>query len=566
MSVIIISNASGGGSGMVDSVTAGDLSIVVGGTASNPTIETGTLDEIATLHPPAGPVAMNSKKITALANGSASTDAAAFGQLPVLAAADTSIVVAGTATAPTVATGTLDVITAQHPPAANWSNNGYAITGVSDLAVSGLTGATSASRYVGATTSGAPASGTFAVGDFVIDQSGLMWVCTIAGTPGTWATPGAGTFLCAPVVYAPSSQTVLSTTSSTLSAVSSTHVNTGSFTAPSSGSVIVTASMVCDNTSGVASSYALAAHGTVTPVVGNTITWMDAGSYRPRTVHFLVSGLTAGTSYNFDLLFAAASGTTQVVALGASSTTPTGTTGAPVLVTVQAVTYGAAMTLGALPLSGGTMSGAIAMGSNKITGLANGSGAQDAAAFGQIPTSVSSIGGIPQSVSVQTLASAAASITFSSIPGTYNMLRLVVIGASAAAAQSDQWTVQLNGDTGNHYDLETFYAAGTGTGASDGSNAQAVWISAESDMPGANATAGIAGILDLTIPAYAGTTFQKVGIWRSGYYDAVTAITDGFVVVATESWRSMAAITSIVIATHSGSNLAAGTTAILYLS
>lgn len=39
----------------------------------------------------------------------------------------------------------------------------------------------------------------------------------------------------------------------------------------------------------------------------------------------------------------------------------------------------------ALPKSGGTMSGAIAMGSNKITGLANGTAATDAAAFGQIP-------------------------------------------------------------------------------------------------------------------------------------------------------------------------------------
>lgn len=40
----------------------------------------------------------------------------------------------------------------------------------------------------------------------------------------------------------------------------------------------------------------------------------------------------------------------------------------------------------ALPKSGGTMSGAIAMGSNKITGIADGTTATDAAAFGQIPT------------------------------------------------------------------------------------------------------------------------------------------------------------------------------------
>jgi len=41
-----------------------------------------------------------------------------------------------------------------------------------------------------------------------------------------------------------------------------------------------------------------------------------------------------------------------------------------------------------LPLSGGTMTGAIAMGSHKITGLSNGTTASDAAAFGQIPTTL----------------------------------------------------------------------------------------------------------------------------------------------------------------------------------
>lgn len=54
----------------------------------------------------------------------------------------------------------------------------------------GLTGATSATRYVGATSSGAPASGTFAVGDFVIDQTGAVYVCTVAGSPGTWTQAG----------------------------------------------------------------------------------------------------------------------------------------------------------------------------------------------------------------------------------------------------------------------------------------------------------------------------------------------------------------------------------------
>jgi len=54
----------------------------------------------------------------------------------------------------------------------------------------GLTGATAATRYVGATVSGAPVAGTFAVGDFIIDQTGFAWVCTVAGTPGTWVKVG----------------------------------------------------------------------------------------------------------------------------------------------------------------------------------------------------------------------------------------------------------------------------------------------------------------------------------------------------------------------------------------
>jgi len=54
------------------------------------------------------------------------------------------------------------------------------------LIASGLTGATTASRYVGGTVSGAPVSGTFNVSDFVIDQTGTMWICTTAGTPGVW--------------------------------------------------------------------------------------------------------------------------------------------------------------------------------------------------------------------------------------------------------------------------------------------------------------------------------------------------------------------------------------------
>jgi hypothetical protein len=77
----VVVQAAGPGSA-VTSVTAGDGSIVIGGTSSAPTVETGTLDQIAALQPPGAAVGLNSQKITGLANGTASTDAAAFGQIP----------------------------------------------------------------------------------------------------------------------------------------------------------------------------------------------------------------------------------------------------------------------------------------------------------------------------------------------------------------------------------------------------------------------------------------------------------------------------------------------------
>lgn len=55
-----------------------------------------------------------------------------------------------------------------------------------DFKATGLTGATAASRYGGATTGGAPTSGTWVTGDVVYDQTGKQWTCTAGGTPGTW--------------------------------------------------------------------------------------------------------------------------------------------------------------------------------------------------------------------------------------------------------------------------------------------------------------------------------------------------------------------------------------------
>src|SRR5579864_3962635 len=132
------SGGGGGGSGTVTNVSSANTAIAVATPTTTPVLTLATLDVIATDGPPAAAVAMNTQKITGLANGSAATDAAAYGQVVhTVAATDTSIVVGGTATAPTIATGTLDVIAADHPPAANWSNNSHKITAITAGAAAG---------------------------------------------------------------------------------------------------------------------------------------------------------------------------------------------------------------------------------------------------------------------------------------------------------------------------------------------------------------------------------------------------------------------------------------------
>jgi hypothetical protein len=74
------------------------------------------------------------------------------------------------------------------------AQGGSAVGVAAAFAPTGLTGAVTASRYVGGTASVAPTTGTFAVGDYVITATGRVWVCTVAGTSGTWVEPASVTF------------------------------------------------------------------------------------------------------------------------------------------------------------------------------------------------------------------------------------------------------------------------------------------------------------------------------------------------------------------------------------
>lgn len=54
--------------------------------------------------------------------------------------------------------------------------------------------ASNAGRFVGVTAGGPPSAGTYAAGDWSMDQSGATWVCLKPGAPGNWTRPGADVF------------------------------------------------------------------------------------------------------------------------------------------------------------------------------------------------------------------------------------------------------------------------------------------------------------------------------------------------------------------------------------
>jgi len=152
--------------------------------------------------------------------------------------------------------------------------------------------------------------------------------------------PPGSVFLCSPAVYAPATQTALTVSSATMAAFSSASVNTGAFTAPVSGEVVVSAAFAGEGTAGIFTAFGLAQHGTTTMegVQYQTET-SSSGAVPVFTLSFAVSGLTSGTSYTFDLM-GASTGTFTIFAYGQTSTVPTlgsGGRGGPVVMTVQAV-------------------------------------------------------------------------------------------------------------------------------------------------------------------------------------------------------------------------------------
>jgi hypothetical protein len=151
-----------------------------------------------------------------------------------------------------------------------------------------------------------------------------------------------------------------------------------------------------------------------------------------------------------------------------------------------------------------------------------------------------------------------ATITFDSIPSTYENLEIELMCRSAYAAVFDFGNINVNDDTGNNYDYYFIKANTTTVAVQSAFATGGVFIGS---YPGANAAAGAAGSSRITIPGYARTVFHK--IFKLFTANAGTSTANSWAGTGTGRWRSTNAITKVVLTSVQG-NFVEGSVATLY--
>lgn len=179
-----------------------------------------------------------------------------------------------------------------------------------------------------------------------------------------------------------------------------------------------------------------------------------------------------------------------------------------------------------------------------------------AAALGDLIGAIGGGSGGLTLISSNTLAAAAASVTFASIPGTYADLILRINGRGVAAALTEDMNIAINGDTTlANYQVQQGQANSSSVSALSNPAGMNRHIGS---VMAASATAGEAGYVELVFPNYAGTTFRKSynGLNGLGAYPLIKNVAG--------RWANTAAIASLAISLNSGNNFAIGSDFRLY--
>lgn len=149
-----------------------------------------------------------------------------------------------------------------------------------------------------------------------------------------------------------------------------------------------------------------------------------------------------------------------------------------------------------------------------------------------------------------TLASASATVTFSSIPGTYRDLRLVIV--PVASTGTGDVKINFNGDTGaSSYAQVYMYGNGSSAVSGSATNFATIYASA-----GATFTTAFETVITTDIFDYAQTDKHKTVLCRGN----VASINTN---ASAARWVSTSAITSIVVGAQTN-NFGVGTVISLY--
>lgn len=138
-------------------------------------------------------------------------------------------------------------------------------------------------------------------------------------------------------------------------------------------------------------------------------------------------------------------------------------------------------------------------------------------------------------IASQTLGSTAATVTFSSIPGTYTDLRLIITARSDKSAYPAVY-LHFNSDTGTNYSYTELNGNGSGAASYRASSTSVYYPATAMDSGSTSKRAPV--IVD--VMSYANTNVFKTALWAGANHDAS-------VTRAVSLWRSTSAITTVAV-------------------
>jgi hypothetical protein len=148
-------------------------------------------------------------------------------------------------------------------------------------------------------------------------------------------------------------------------------------------------------------------------------------------------------------------------------------------------------------------------------------------------------------IKAETLASSAASYTFSAIPSTYTDLVLKWSLRDTQTNTDRRVTVTFNGDTSAIYSYTLIY--GTGASAGSANQATASNLAVDGGSTAAGATANTFSNAELYLPNYTSTTSKPLSIFTVPETNAATFAVTGMTANAM-LYRNTSAISSITLA------------------